>query len=52
VGGMFFSTFLTLVIVPVVYALLARATQIKSRSDQESGELEEAVAVDTEPAHI
>ena len=52
VGGMFFSTFLTLVIVPVVYALLARATQIKSRSDQESGELEEAVAADTEPAHI
>jgi len=29
VGGLFFSTFLTLVIVPVVYTLLARFTRVK-----------------------
>ncbi len=29
VGGMFFSTFLTLLIVPVVYTLLARFTRVK-----------------------
>jgi multidrug efflux pump len=34
VGGMFFSTFLTLVIVPVVYTLLARFT-LKSRQSSE-----------------
>ena len=35
VGGMFFSTFLTLVIVPVVYTLLARFTNpAKSTSDE------------------
>jgi Cu/Ag efflux pump CusA len=29
VGGMFFSTFLTLLIVPVVYTMLARFTKTK-----------------------
>ena len=31
VGGMFFSTFLTLVLVPVVYMLLGRFTKVKKR---------------------
>jgi Cu/Ag efflux pump CusA len=31
VGGMLFSTFLTLVIVPVVYTLLARFTKSKEK---------------------
>jgi multidrug efflux pump len=39
VGGMFFSTFLTLVIVPVVYTLLARFTK-------KAGPVEEAVEDD------
>ncbi len=34
VGGMFFSTFLTLVIVPVVYTLLAKFTGAKQTSEQ------------------
>ena len=33
VGGMFFSTFLTLVIVPVVYTLLARFTSVAKLSE-------------------
>ena len=36
VGGMFFSTFLTLVLVPVVYALLARFTKVETPSEVES----------------
>jgi len=35
VGGMFFSTFLTLLIVPVVYTLLARFTDTKQTSEQQ-----------------
>jgi hypothetical protein len=35
VGGMLFSTFLTLVIVPVVYTLLARFTKIKEKVRKE-----------------
>ena len=31
VGGLFFSTFLTLVLVPVVYVLLGRFTKVKKR---------------------
>jgi multidrug efflux pump subunit AcrB len=31
-GGMFFSTFLTLLIVPVVYTLLARFTGVKKET--------------------
>jgi multidrug efflux pump len=34
VGGMLFSTFLTLVIVPVVYTLLARFTKVKEKVKQ------------------
>ena len=34
VGGMFFSTFLTLLIVPVVYTLLARFTGTKQPAEQ------------------
>jgi multidrug efflux pump len=34
VGGMFFSTFLTLVIVPLVYTLLARFTKVKVTSEE------------------
>jgi len=52
VGGMFFSTFLTLVIVPVVYAMLARATQTKSAAALASEQLEEVVTAESEPAHI
>ena len=31
VGGLFFSTFLTLVLVPVVYVLLGRFTKVEKR---------------------
>ena len=33
VGGMLFSTFLTVIIVPVVYTLLARFTKVKVKVD-------------------
>ncbi len=36
VGGLFFSTFLTLVLVPVVYTLLARFTHVRAREIEES----------------
>jgi len=36
VGGMLFSTFLTLVIVPVVYTLLSRFIKSKEKSKQEN----------------
>ncbi|MGD8395391.1 MAG: efflux RND transporter permease subunit [Candidatus Eiseniibacteriota bacterium] len=36
VGGMFFSTMLTLVLVPVVYALMSRFTRMRTR-DEEAG---------------
>ncbi len=35
VGGMFFSTFLTLLIVPVVYTLLAGFTSVKQTKVQQ-----------------
>jgi multidrug efflux pump subunit AcrB len=35
VGGMLFSTFLTLVIVPVVYTLLARFTKAREKVEQQ-----------------
>jgi multidrug efflux pump len=41
VGGMFFSTFLTLVLVPVVYTLLARYTRVRAHAHAEH-EAEEA----------
>ncbi|HXG01323.1 MAG TPA: efflux RND transporter permease subunit, partial [Bacteroidota bacterium] len=37
VGGMLFSTFLTLVIVPVVYTMLARFTNAKKLTVEEKG---------------
>ena len=40
VGGMFFSTFLTLVIVPVVYTLLGRFTKAKEKVKQPDKEIE------------
>jgi multidrug efflux pump len=36
VGGLFFSTFLTLVLVPVVYTLLARFTRVSAAKDGEN----------------
>jgi multidrug efflux pump len=47
VGGMLFSTFLTLVLVPVLYTLLSRF--VKERSERPS-EREVRVAVGSEPA--
>ena len=38
VGGMLFSTFLTLGIVPVVYTLLARFTKSKERASKKEKE--------------
>ena len=38
VGGMLFSTFLTLIIIPVVYSLLARFTSVIKLSTDESAE--------------
>jgi multidrug efflux pump len=38
VGGMIFSTFLTLVLVPVVYSLLARFTQIRAHAPRTASE--------------
>ena len=39
VGGMFFSTFLTLVLVPVVYTLLARFTKAVKQPEEEREEV-------------
>ena len=41
VGGVLFSTFLTLLVVPVIYTLLARFTHVKSVAD----EVEEAIQI-------
>jgi multidrug efflux pump len=48
VGGMLFSTFLTLVIVPVVYAILARFTKSKVKIEQSE---EEEPEVEPVPAN-
>jgi multidrug efflux pump len=45
VGGMLFSTFLTLVIVPVVYTLLARFTRVAKPAHEAAAESELAPAV-------
>jgi HAE1 family hydrophobic/amphiphilic exporter-1 len=37
VGGMLFSTFLTLVLVPVVYLMLGRFTKARSEAREEIG---------------
>ena len=39
VGGMLFSTFLTLVLVPVVYSLLARFTHVKATAPETADEV-------------
>jgi len=50
VGGMFFSTFLTLVIVPVVYTLLARFTSpSKQALEQPAVRIDEGSAVNLVP---
>lgn len=41
VGGMFFSTFLTLILVPIVYVLMSRLTRLQDRSRQLEEELAE-----------
>lgn len=48
VGGMLFSTFLTLVIVPVVYFLMARFTRLKKKYSKELIEAEEEARVLTD----
>jgi multidrug efflux pump len=42
VGGMFFSTMLTLVLVPVVYALLSRFTRLREAESDELAPVDEA----------
>ncbi|MBP1656746.1 MAG: AcrB/AcrD/AcrF family protein [Bacteroidetes bacterium] len=42
VGGMLFSTFLTLVLVPVLYSLLARFTRVDQREQNPAAESEES----------
>jgi len=37
VGGVFFSTFFTLVLVPVVYSLLARLSKVEQEETVPSG---------------
>jgi multidrug efflux pump len=44
VGGMFFSTFLTLVLVPVLYALLARFTKAETMEEPEDGHAQKKAA--------
>ena len=52
VGGMFFSTFLTLVLVPVVYTLLARFTKVTRAAEENEAETRagETVRPDMVPA--
>ena len=49
VGGVLFSTFLTLLLVPVVYSLLARFTKAKRVVEDAEEELE-PVTASTSPA--
>jgi len=44
VGGVLFSTFLTLIIVPVVYTLLSRFTSVKKVSEEQLEEKESRVS--------
>ncbi len=46
VGGMVFSTFLTLVIVPVVYTLLARFTKVHRHVEDETADGEQDAAME------
>jgi multidrug efflux pump len=51
VGGVFFSTFLTLLLVPVMYTLLARFTKVtRSAVDEEEARAGEAVRPEMVPA--
>ena len=51
VGGVFFSTFLTLLLVPVMYTLLARFTKVtRSAGDKEEARAGEAVRPEMAPA--
>ncbi len=52
VGGMFFSTFLTLVIVPVVYTLLVRSTDAKELSDDKTSPAGEEIPAQPEGAQV
>jgi multidrug efflux pump len=52
VGGMFFSTFLTLVIVPVVYTMLARTIKIKTPASTDLKHAEKTISAQTEMARI
>jgi HAE1 family hydrophobic/amphiphilic exporter-1 len=45
VGGLIFSTFLTLLLVPAVYTLLARFTKVEAVGPAESGEGLEAPTI-------
>jgi multidrug efflux pump len=45
VGGVLFSTFLTLILVPVVYSLLARFTPARQAKDFARADVEESAAV-------
>jgi multidrug efflux pump len=49
VGGMFFSTFLTLIIVPMVYTLLARFTNPLKQGDLKAVESNEENEIESEP---
>jgi hypothetical protein len=44
---MFFSTMLTLVLVPVVYALMSRFTRMRTRDDEAAGAGEMAATTGT-----
>jgi multidrug efflux pump subunit AcrB len=48
VGGMLFSTFLTLILVPVVYAILARYT--KTGKTEQKDKEQPAILADNVPA--
>ncbi|MFN0152395.1 MAG: efflux RND transporter permease subunit [bacterium] len=55
VGGMLFSTFLTLLLVPVVYTLLARFTKVRAHADaadaaEDAGEIAHGDAREPGPA--
>jgi multidrug efflux pump len=52
VGGMFFSTFLTLVIVPVVYTLLSRFIKSEEKSKQEKTSNEQEIKHKFDPVTV
>ena len=50
VGGILFSTFLTLVLVPVVYSYLARFSKVRRRDELLAAEVGKAAAISGEGA--